>query len=382
MPGILKGVNLSHMSTKSILFDGQAFSFQQYGGISRYCCRLIDRLYRDKELDIKLSLVLSNNLHLEGMSLIRHHSFLPKTNIKGRGFVIRNINKFDFILKSVFQSFDIFHSTYYDPYFLAFINDRPSVLTVHDMIHELYPECFPDNRTDKHKDECIKRAAKIIAISQNTKNDLIRLKNVDASKISVIHLGPPFEGKEVVTKSIEPNAPAQYLLFVGTRNTYKNFGTLVRAARQLTNKFKDLYIVCAGGGNFKQSELELMQDNGVRSRFIQIPFENDHVLISLYINAAAFIFPSLYEGFGLPILESFACSCPAVLSNSSCFQEIAEDAALYFEPRNEQELVESILRVLFDKQTRSAIVERGKKRLGDFSWKKTAEKTKELYLSL
>jgi glycosyltransferase involved in cell wall biosynthesis len=341
------------MRKRRILFNGAAFSMQEHGGVSRYFCRLLENLHGIQQLNIKLSLLVSNNLHLKEMGFTgsRYHSFLPNLDIRGKKYAIRTINKLDCMLRMLHDSFDIFHPTYYDPYFLAFIGNKPFVLTVFDMIHELFPHSFLDHKVDKYKDECIKRAAKIIAISQKTKDDIIRLKNVDPSRIAVIHLGPTFDQMRNDGYAIELKLPERYLLFVGTRTAYKNFDILIRASKELTAKCKDLHVVCAGGGPFRQTEEEKMLRLGVRTRFVHIAVKNDYVLASLYRNAAAFVFPSLYEGFGLPILESFSCGCPIVLSNASCFPEIAEDAAIYFDPADEQDLVESIFQALLDKKT-------------------------------
>jgi glycosyltransferase involved in cell wall biosynthesis len=108
----------------------------------------------------------------------------------------------------------------------------------------------------------------------------------------------------------------------------------------------------------------------------------DNQLAYVYSKALAFIFPSLYEGFGIPILEAFSCGCPVLLSNKSCFPEVAQDAAIYFDPQNSESILQAIEKVLIDKKLRSEKIEKGFKRLRDFSWQKMALHTENVYKSI
>lgn len=141
---------------------------------------------------------------------------------------------------------------------------------------------------------------------------------------------------------------------------------------------KDLIMICTGAP-FSLKEKACLKSLNISNRVIHY-FASDNELFWLYNNALAFIFPSYYEGFGIPILEAFEAGTPCLLAKSSCFPEIAENAALYFDPKNKNEIISAMSEVL-DQNLSEQLIEKGKKRLTAFSWKKTAEKTTEVYKS-
>ena len=141
-----------------------------------------------------------------------------------------------------------------------------------------------------------------------------------------------------------PNIPSNFLLFIGDRAPYKNFNRLIRAFSILSKEDKELNLVCTGMP-FSKSEKEFIDQLGVTDKITQVK-ATDKLLCELYSRAKLFIFPSLYEGFGIPILEAYACHCPVALSNASCFPEIAGDAGIYFDPYSEKSIIESIREVI------------------------------------
>ena len=168
----------------------------------------------------------------------------------------------------------------------------------------------------------------------------------------------------------------RYVLFVGNRSWYKNFARFAEAMYPILEARPDLYVLCAGGGSFKPSDLEAM--GSLSNRYIQRGLD-DETLRQAYANAECFVFPSEYEGFGIPVLEAFACSCPLVCSNSSSLPEVAGDAAEYFDPLDVEDMSAKILKVLEDDRLREKLRALGRERLKLFDWDKTARKTFECY---
>jgi glycosyltransferase involved in cell wall biosynthesis len=248
------------------------------------------------------------------------------------------------------------------------------------MTHELYPEYFTyDPELFILKEKLIKAADHIIAVSENTKNDIISILDIDPQKISVVYhaseLLPAEEKNELINE-----LPKRYLLYVGDRNGYKNFWFFIHSIKDLFRKYNDLELICTGVP-FSLNEIKLFKALGINDR-IRCLFFDETSLFSLYKKAEAFVFPSLNEGFGIPILEAFQSGCPALLSNKSCFPEIAGEAAIYFDPRNRNEISNTIEEVLNNQQLRESLIKEGKERLKYFSWKKSSEKTLDVYKKL
>ena len=377
------------MSLK-ILYDYQIFE-QAFGGISNYFVKHIEIARQGNEIEISLPIKYCNNYHLNKINFVpsQQEGWYEKLVKKIIGK--RRCRKFakeanQKLSKEAIKKgdFDIFHPTYYDPYFLEEIGDKPFVIDIHDMTPEIFPEFFSfKDKSSSNKKLLASKAAKIIAVSQNTKRDLVNLFDVDESKVEVIYCGNTFEGidiNKVENFDLKKRLPKKYLLFVGHRGGYKNFGFFLSAISKILLKDGDLSLVCSGV-SFSNSELQFIQNLGVEKRVVH--FEaNDNDMIVLYKNAKLFAFPSLYEGFGLPILEAFSCSCPVVASNVSSIPEIAQDAAIYFEPKNYNSIKEAVEKVLYDDNLRSSLVDKGLRRLKDFSWQNNIDQTFELYRNL
>jgi glycosyltransferase involved in cell wall biosynthesis len=248
------------------------------------------------------------------------------------------------------------------------------------MIYEKFRELFPkSDPTSHYKRILVEEADKIIAISENTKKDLTEFFGVDSSKIDVIYLGSSMSVKS--NFNIKLNLPEKYILFVGSRGGYKNFNRFIRSMHKILKKDKKFFVICAGGGNFNKNELKILSELDINKQVLQYNVD-DNTLSYFYKNALAFVFPSLYEGFGIPILESFACGCPLICSNVSSLPEIAGNAAYYFDPYSEESIMNAISQVLNDSSLRFELIKKGYEQLKKFSWKKTAEKTKKIYESL
>lgn len=365
----------------NVLFDHQAFALQEYGGLSRYFFELIENAKESREVKLDLSLIYSNNEYLDNQSLGKPHPFFPGKKFRGKGRLMMLLNQIYSSQVIRKNDFDILHATYYDTYFLKYLKGKPFTITFLDMIHEKFVSQFPELGIDKkicnNKKLLIGEAPKVITISQATKNDLVDIYGVSADKIDVIHLGSSFNADIGSGKRLHEDP---YLLFVGSRSSYKNFKICLEAIAD-TLKSGKISLVCAGGGDFSQEERDLVGLHGLKHlvKFYKI---NNSRLANFYKNAEAFIFPSFYEGFGIPVLEAFSCGAPCLLSTGGSLPEVGGDAVLYFDPYDASSITGAVEKVLNDKVLRQELSNKGAERLKLFSWEKTVMQTIEFYHSL
>lgn len=369
-----------------ILYDYQTLLRQKYGGISRYFYELAINVERlDPDVNIDIVAILSQNYYFSNYKSMKSYN-TNNTIIK---YIARLINKITIRSKISINNvmgkpYDIIHPTYYSDYFMGLNHKKNKlVLTVHDMTHEKFLKDSKDlgcQRIMKMKRRMILKADFIIAISENTKKDLLEFyPQLKEEKIKVIYHGyNRIDSNEVIEDSNKKLFLEKYVLFVGTRVTYKNFTNFLRSASILCKEDKELKILCVGGGKFNDSEIQKINELKLTDRIYQ-KYLNDKELELAYKNAQCFVFPSLYEGFGIPILEAFSNKCPVVLSNASCFPEIAMDAALYFDGNDVDNMASTISKVIYDNKLKEILINKGIKRLKDFSWKETAKDTIEVY---
>jgi glycosyltransferase involved in cell wall biosynthesis len=362
-----------------ILFDHQCFTIQNYGGISRYFTGLIEEFSIDSDINTSLALKYSNNFYLRNKKYFNGKSFLATHNFKGQKSVLHLLNKTNSISQIKTNRFDLLHPTYYNPYFVQTIDKRPFVITVFDMIHEIFPDSIHwFDKTASQKKYLIPRATKIIAISKNTKKDLVERLNVPPEKVEVIYLATHIT-KEIALTKEKLRLPERYILYVGGRNYYKNFRNILLAFKNITKTDDTICLVCSGGGTFNDAEKELFINYGLTNKLLYRNAD-DTTLATLYSNALLFVFPSLYEGFGIPVIEAMNCDCPMALSNISSLPEIGAEAAIYFNPNDIIDMQNQIAKIIYDDTLRNKLIENGKIRRKDFSWAKTANETKNFYM--
>jgi glycosyltransferase involved in cell wall biosynthesis len=376
-----------------VLYDHQIFEHQRIGGVSRYFTEIIKHLPSDVEFDV--SVQYSFNEYLKEVSEIDFvwkdqliHHFLPNLNFRGKKRLFSfleqkypakypnfyQLNREATIKKIQEGNFDIFHPTFFEDYYLDHLNGKPYVLTVHDTIIELFPEFINSPGFVKRKKKLIEHAAHIIAVSENTKQDIINVFDTAPDKISVTYHASSL----IKTEDKLDILPEKYLLYVGDRRLgYKNFAFFISAIQPILLEQNDLFLVCTGD-SFTTDEIEFFAALGIQDK-IKIIFVEDTQMYNLYHKAQMFIYPSYYEGFGIPILEAFQAECPVILTDNSCFPEVAEDAGLYFSHKSPQELRRQIIDLLNNQQLRQNLIEKGNKRLSNFSWENTAKQTVEIY---
>lgn len=357
-----------------ILFDHLCF-WQKYGGVPKYFTELIKRLPVD---DVILTVKLTNNEYVKDLG-VNVVPFLPNMAFRGKSKVESLLGRIWSIPHLMHDKFDIYHQTHYDPYAYKYLSPSvKKVTTIHDMNFFTIPSLYTSFSQRLKTDQIVSmnKADHIITISNCSKNDICRYLNCAEDKISVIYHGIDkvrFSSANIIEQKNE------YILFVGGRDKYKNFEGLVMAFAALKN-YSDLYLYCSGLAPSKH-DLDMIRKYNLdgRVRFFQ---STNAELVDLYANAVCFVFPSFYEGFGLPILEAMAAGCPVVLSNTSCFPEIAQDAGEYFDPYSVDSIKKAIDNVLSNKQYRQLLIERGHRRVADFSWDKCAEAHINVYKSL
>lgn len=382
-----------------ILYDHQAFTFQRFGGVSKCFCELITRLPRQAHAEI--GIVESNNVHLRQSGLCpnlrsaRIDELWMNRNFhfKGNFFLYRNLNKYLPCLPTAENlnkrcsierlkkgEYDVFHPTFFDDYFLPYLKKNvPFVLTIHDMMPELFPQHFKKNDMQIVKKRKLARMANaIVAVSENTKQDIIDILHVPAEKISVIYHGTPEKKMEMAP----PVVDKPYFLYMGTRDGYKNFPQTVIDFADFAHRHEGVALVCTGD-DFNKQERLLLRKLHIEDRVIHI-HASEQIVDSLYAHAIAFIYPSLYEGFGMPILEAFTAGCPVLLNCKSCFPEVAGDAAVFFcSDDTGSDLPYKMEQVWNWNQTqRKEVIRKGYDRMSSFSWKYSAKKLYDLYASI
>ena len=263
----------------------------------------------------------------------------------------------------------------------------PQVVTVHDLAFHHFPEQYPAAKQRYLRlmtRLSVSRARRVIAVSEATRQDIIRLYGLPAERIVTVPNGigsemQPLPPDEVAEFRREQGLPEDFLLFLGTLQPRKNLETLLRAYATITNDV-DWPLIVAGGTGWQYDrifqlvrQLELVE----RVRFVGYVAGTQ---LPLWYNAATlFVYPSLYEGFGLPVLEAMACGTPVIAANTSSLPEVAGDAGLLVDPRSVRGLASTMLMVARDGELRQQLGQRGRERAREFSWTRTAELTVEVY---
>lgn len=356
-----------------ILYDHQIFSVQKYGGISRYFYEIIKRI-AEKNRVLLYEGYHINNYGLDKLDIFDKKFARKRIEIpfRGLGRLTGYLNAMK--LKSFSRKFpvDIYHPTYYEDFNL---NNGRIFVTVYDMIHELFKNDgeFKGDNTIHRKKTLINKSSGIIAISESTKNDLMKIYDLNPDKIKVIYLANSLDIE--VKKDAVLNEP--YILIVGHGAGYKNFSNFIKAFS--VSKFKnDIKCVCFGGGAFSKQEIEIMKKLSVEDRIIYYQ-GSDELLANLYKYAQLFVYPSKYEGFGLPPLEAMHYGTPVLVSNTSSIPEVVGNAGMYFDPNSVDDIAEKMDCMLNDSILRKEYGQKGIAREKIFSWDKCARETVEFY---
>lgn len=346
-----------------VAIDPYIFSIQVAGGISRYFASLAEGISRAGH-DLSVVAGIHRNIHLANTSGVRVSGAYWRTpwRYTTRALLCLNSQYSRYEIGRIKPS--VVHETYYSGRDAGYRN-IPSVVTVHDMIHELFPGDFPGNdSTSSLKRASVSRARHVICVSENTKNDLLRLCDLRPERVSVVHHGVTPLSTEFLVKPLDIGRP--YFLYVGNRGGYKNFRRFVQAFALSKDLVRSASVLCFGGGAFGADEANLINSLGLDS-VVSHMYGADSDLASAYRGAIALVYPSTYEGFGLPPLEAMQNGCAVTCSNVSSIPEVVGDAGLYFDPTDEDSIADSLQRMLTDRTMRTNYIQRGYARAKKFS---------------
>jgi glycosyltransferase involved in cell wall biosynthesis len=354
-----------------VRFDDQIFTMQKRGGVSRYFVELIRAFSENPKLgvDAQPGWRWTRNRHAMEAGL---GTPLPMLG-ESRGVVLRAANRAANIAQ---PATELIHHTWYRAGYLPRKPARPTAVTIYDMTPELFPDLFPRGNPHQLKREYVRRASVVLCISENTRRDLLQVYGSIESPVVVTHLGVGDEFLPGVTRPVW--CPDSYVLFVGNRGGYKNFRLVLESFAELAPQQSRISLLALGGGRFTEEEGRLISRWGLGNRVLQRA-ASDAELPGIYGGAEAFVFPSRYEGFGLPALEAMACGTPTVLADSSSLPEIGGDAALYFPPENASALAAQLCRLLTDSELRRHLSKQGLERARHFTWQRTAACTANAY---
>jgi len=356
----------------NILLDYQIFQLQRYGGISRYFSKLAEHIIKLNH-EVKIYCPLYKNYYLQN----------KKINKSVSGFGIEKYpmftnRLFDFLNYKLTSSYinkidiDILHLTYYNRIY-NLKKKVKKILTIYDLIHEKFNYLY-DKDLINYKKKSICFADEIICISHNTKKDLLNFYNVAESKISVVHLGVE-EKKDIRRIKLEK----KIILYVGDRRKYKNFDNFLKAYAHSNILVKNFDIICFGGGKFNPNEISYIKSLKISEKKIKQVSGDDNSLNKLYKCAEFMIVPSLYEGFGLPILEAMSFGCPVLCGDKSSIPEVANNAALYFDA-SDVDSIKHCMENFFNKsEIKNKLITNGFENIKKFKWEDCAKKTLEVY---
>ena len=264
---------------------------------------------------------------------------------------------------------------------LPLFHPKASVITIHDAAWIHYPESFTwFMRHYLHystKFAC-RSAAKIIAVSEATKNDLVKYYKISEQKITVVPHGytPSNQDFSQISSEVAEQLPEKYILFLSTLQPRKNLPTLIDAFRKLKNDHPELphKLVVAGKPGWKFDKI-LIKIEENKDIVVYLNHISDQDRSAVYHRASAFVYPSFYEGFGLPLLEAFDCGVPAAAANNSSLPEVGGDAVMYFDPNNQEEIKDTIYNIITNPELAQSLVVKGKQRLAMFSWERCGQKS-------
>lgn len=361
-----------------VFYDHQIFCEQTFGGISRYYYELIKG---SRNLNLYYPIIdvkFSNNVFCQ---LIKPDSnWLTNAEFKGKKDIVKFLNKINTRINTKIIPFDIFHPTYFDQSALKNRRGKPMILTVLDMIDEKYHIGQPNfKKLIINRALMIKAADHIIAISENTRKDIIQYFNVEEDRVTTIHLGCSLDA-EMINLYQKDESSIISILFLGSRKgTHKNFINYLQALKIVAEFDSNIEFIFGGGGAFTIQEKEQICKVDLERNIKYIPINSDADIIKLYKNATVLVYPSLYEGFGLPLVEAFNCGTPCITAKGSCLEEVGGEAAIYFDPLNPVDIANKVITAIENPNLRNDLITKGYQRAKLFTWGNTVSNTFKVY---
>lgn len=344
-------------------------------GVGRYTRELVLSLQKPLKDDELILLANFFNHRAKKTQIVRQIAGQSKTIVTHYPGKIK-----EFLLQSKwhFQSFlnkraDVFLApTFLDVNYSLKI---PQIVVIHDLSMFLFPEHLGEKQAKKYQiltKKACQKAVKVIAVSESTKNDLVRLAGIEPAKIEVIYPGQTILPEPASSLPFDLKAKS-YILNVGTLEPRKNLVGLMEAYADLPSDLQEKYpLVVVGAKGWNTSEVFLKyQEYGLEGKVIFAGYLSDKELSALYRDAAIFVYPSLYEGFGLPVLEAMSYGLPVLTSNLSSLPEVIGSAGIQIDPTDEKALQEGIQRLLEDNQAAASLGQKALERSKQFTWEKT-----------
>jgi glycosyltransferase involved in cell wall biosynthesis len=367
-----------------ILLDGKIFEEQPLGGISRIYHEILPRMCEMDE-NVLFSILTSGSL-LQALpqhpQITSHHSrfavhrlLRPQTLF----WPLQDRLRAELLTRAVpHRKSTVWHATYFQ---LRTRWQGPKVTTVYDLIPEQFPQFFDKNYDDlfrKRKKHAILAADRVICISESVRSDVMDLYSLPAEQVVAIPLACGDSFQVLTREEIDPDfrVDKPFLLYVGRREHYKNFNRLLHAYAAWPRR-KEIALLVVGSPWSAEEEREI-HTMGLGSHLIHRSGVSDEELCALYNQALAFVYPSLSEGFGIPLLEAMACGCPVVASRIPAFVEVARDAPFYFDPLHEEELRAALEAACLSDKNPS----RRDDILSAYSWNRNAQATLKIYKEL
>ena len=332
----------------------------------------------------------------EGEDVVRgigfHTAEIVKYLRKSKGVQIDTV---DFSTKDL-SNYDVVHYPKFNPYLtdLPLLKTTKTVTTIHDLIYLVYPDKYPPGLKGKLRflinKRFVRNADAIITISNTSKKDIVKYLGVNENKVHVVYLAArdifkPVNDKKVLERiKVQHNLPEKFVLYVGDVNYNKNLLTLADACKKIG---VPLVIVGKQAVSDKsmldhietRSLKELLEKYGDDKDIMRIGYVQDDDLVAIFNLASVYCQPSLYEGFGLPILEGFATKTPVVASDIKCHREVAGDAVVYVDPKSAGDMAKGLKKVIMDEKLKEKLIQKGTEQLKKYSWEKTASRTLEVY---
>jgi len=362
-----------------LIVDGIVYRYQANGGISRIFDNLLPLLC-EQNPDLKVKLFNAWGL---AKNLPRHKN-ISKLLLKNWDRSIQPWKLWrkifskihHFVLKSLIGDTrgKIWLSTYYTV--PPFKWEGRQIVFAYDFIYEIFPSMLPDSaRVILMKKEAIMKADAVICISHSTVRDLVNYYFIPESKIFVAELGCNHIFKQRSGEEIRNKIDKPFILYVGKRDYYKNFGRLLSAYTQWKERLNIKLL--AVGPAWSSEEEKFIKKHDLSNQILLLQGIHDDHLCDLYNQALAFIYPSLYEGFGLPVLEALACGCPVVASRIASTVELAKDLPFYFEPSDESGIINALNHAIEEGKEADRI-RRGISVTSQYSWDRTASQVLEV----
>ncbi len=356
--------------------DGNEANVREHVGVSVYTLSLLNYFQSVASEKVSFRVFLREN----------PNETMPKEN----KYFHYEIVSGPFLWSQIFLPLHLYTKTKIDIYFApAHYIPRfcpvPIVVTIHDLSFFYYSQEFRKKDLFQLKNwtaQGIYKSKAIIAVSKTTKKDIVGWYKIPDSKVTVIYNGFEKKTESISDKEILEKfniSPKKYVLYVGTLQPRKNITTLIRAFNDYYKTHEGLKLVIVGKKGWLYDEIfDEVKSLNLSSQVVFTDFIPDEEVIVLYKNAWVFVMPSLYEGFGIPMLEAMAYGCPVISSQNSSLPEIGGEACLYFDPKDSNDLIDKWYQLAASKEIYNKLIKAGKNRLALFSWKRCAYETLEL----